>query len=41
MAEPTRRTWDKMAEQPRPGFGFAPFVWNYWRQIVEEQGIPR
>ena len=32
--------WDKMAEQRRPGFGSAPFVWNYWQQIVEEQGIP-
>lgn len=33
-------TWDRMAEQRRPGFGAAPFVWNYWAQIVEEQGIP-
>lgn len=32
--------WDRMAEQRRPGFGSAPFVWNYWQQIVEEQGIP-
>jgi ribulose-5-phosphate 4-epimerase/fuculose-1-phosphate aldolase len=32
--------WDKMAEQRRPGFGSAPFVWSYWQQIVEEQGVP-
>lgn len=32
--------WDRMAEQRRPGFGSAPFVWNYWAQIVEEQGVP-
>lgn len=32
--------WDRMAEQRRPGFGSAPFVWNYWQQIVEEQGVP-
>jgi ribulose-5-phosphate 4-epimerase/fuculose-1-phosphate aldolase len=33
-------TWERMAEQRRPGFSAAPFVWNYWQQIVEEQGIP-
>ncbi len=32
--------WDRMAEQRRPGFGAAPLIWNYWQQIVEEQGIP-
>ena len=32
--------WDKMAEQRRPGFSSAPFVWNYWQQVVEEQGVP-
>jgi len=32
--------WDRMAEQRRPGFSSAPFVWSYWQQIVEEQGIP-
>jgi ribulose-5-phosphate 4-epimerase/fuculose-1-phosphate aldolase len=32
--------WERMAEQRRPGFGSAPFVWNYWQQIVEEQGVP-
>ena len=33
-------TWDRMAEQRRPGFSSAPFVWHYWQQVVEEQGIP-
>jgi len=32
--------WDRMAEQRRAGFGAAPLIWNYWQQIVEEQGIP-
>ena len=32
--------WDRMAEQRRPGFSSAPFVWNYWQQVVEEEGIP-
>jgi ribulose-5-phosphate 4-epimerase/fuculose-1-phosphate aldolase len=32
--------WERMAEQRRPGFSSAPFVWNYWQQVVEEQGVP-
>lgn len=32
--------WDRMAEQRKSGLSSAPFVWNYWAQVVEEQGIP-
>jgi ribulose-5-phosphate 4-epimerase/fuculose-1-phosphate aldolase len=32
--------WDAIGRQRRSGTGGTQLLWNYWQQIVEEQGIP-
>lgn len=32
--------WEKLASQRRSGGGGSQLVWNYWAQMVEEEGVP-
>lgn len=35
-----KEIWDQLVAQQSSGTGGTQLLWNYWQQIVEEQGIP-